>query len=408
MQGLSKFDGYKFRKNSASLFKHLDFSKSSAKILNAGFSFITYILLLRSLGTDLFSQLLVMYGLAGVFLWLTDVGLTRHYIYEFSRANFEKAKSIWGMRLISGFFTILIFGQIVLSFAGITAFFFASIALLDIFTDSFIEPRIISSKSRTSFGIQLSKRIGILLSMWFLLLLNVEVSPLTTFVIYTFVCCPIVLLEFAKNGTYRVKNLTMYDFRLSFGYWIQNAGTSLANLDIPLIAYFFGAEITVVISGIRKITTAIAMFGMTTSTLVFSESSGNFDYSLIRRKIWSVLGLTFTLSIAGIALQNLIFRYVLNIETSSRNIQLSVFLLLLTTMGVYLSNVNSILLGLKKIAQVTFATFLSSGVYLFSIFTFSTLDLEYFGIMAAILVNYLIEFILYRRYLKIFTKGVES
>jgi O-antigen/teichoic acid export membrane protein len=387
--------------------KHLNLSKSSAKFANAGLSFLTFIFLLRSLGTEAFAQLLVMYGLAGTLLWLTDMGLTRLYIYEFSRKNLEKAKSIWGTRLIVSILTITIFTLVTLRISDKATFFFALIALLDLFTDSFIETRIVNSNAKTAFSIQLSKRLGILLLMFLFMLTSNGSLLFYTMISYAAICVPIILYEIARNGTSRIKNLEFQDFKLSFGYWIQNAGTSLSNLDIPIISYLFGAEITVVISGVRKITTAIAMFGMTTSTLVFSESSLDFDFTEIRIRVRSVLVLTFTLSIMGIAFLNPILNYVLKIDTTSRNLQLSIFLLLLTTVGVFLSNMNSVLLGLKKIPQVTTATFLSSGAYLFSLIAFSSLNLDYYAIMIAILINYTIEFVFYRIYLTKLSKGVE-
>jgi hypothetical protein len=279
-------------------------------------------------------------------------------------------------------------------------FFLISTALLDLFTDSFIEPRIINSKIKIAIMIQTWKRVSILFLIMALLTLNREVGPLAVFLVYIFGCIPVIAIEVVRNGTYRIKDLEINDFKLAIGYWIQNAGTTLASLDIPLISFLYGAEFTVVISSIRKITTAIAIFGMTTSTMVFSESSGIFKYEKLKDKIRSAIVFTIMQSCACIVFLDPIFNYVIKIENTASNKQLSFFLLAITSVGIYLSILNSVLLGLKKISQVTIATFLSSGLYLLSLLIFSKTSLNHLGIMLSICLNYGIELLLYRKYLK--------
>ena len=187
-----------------SLLVNLHITKSSPKVLNAGFSFLTYILLLRTLGMDVFAQLLVMYGFAGVFLWSIDIGISRLYIHEYSKGNFEKARSLWGVRLLGSILAMLILGQIVLNFSNTVTFFLISTALLDLLTDSFIEPRIINSKIKTALMIQTWKRVSILFLILALLTLNREVGPVTVFLVYIFGCIPVLAIEFVRNGTYRI------------------------------------------------------------------------------------------------------------------------------------------------------------------------------------------------------------
>ena len=388
------------KNKSTNLDKSLSISKSFPKIISSLISFITFVFVLKYLGKETFANLLVCYSLGSIFLWITDFGLLRLYIYEFSLQNYEKAKAIWSVRLITSCSLSLLLIVLLQVFFESTLTPLIIIALLDIFTDSYLETRIINTTNKASILLQLIKRVSILTLIILSITFDFQKSTVVITSIYLFVCTLIVFLDFVSNGTLLLSSFKLRYLLDSGRYWIQNAGTYLSNFDIPLISMLFGSEMVIVISTIRKITAGIAIFGMTTSTLIFSEVAKKPVLEIVKKKIMQTCAYTLLFSILGICFTPLIFGLILQTQLSRSYFEITSVLFILTPIGVLLSIMNSILLALKKFTKVTAATFSSSISYLIGIYLFYEFNLHHYAIIIGLFINYGIELFLYTKYLR--------
>lgn len=348
------------------LFRSLAILRTFPKIISAFSSFVIFIFVLRNLGVDSFARLQVIYGLTSIFLWVLDFGLMKSYIENFSTGQIPIAKNIWTLKSLSVCISLfLVPVAFIFGFTSSQQSFFICVAILDLFTDSFVEPRIVNSSTKQSIIFQISKKLSLLIIIILLTYSGNQIGPYELFIIYALVCGFFLLKEQHRLGANLIIPINKSEIRLSAKYWLQSAGVQLLNLDVLILNSFGAKESVILLSGIRRISGAIGLFGATRSTQIFAQILQSKKGVPSVGSILDIFVATFVpVVLVSVVLSDVIVN-LFGFKESESSVFMGLSLLFLTPFGVLGALLSNILLALKKFNLVTFVNFISSVIYLF-------------------------------------------
>lgn len=365
------------------------------------FSIIASLIILRIILDQFslvdFAQVQKQFGLISILLWLADFGMLNYAIILFAENATREIREVLSTR----FWTILLVFLIYL----IAHFFFESdldsLVLIfaifcDIYTDSLTGFRQIAGSVKYSIFSLLVKK----LSQLVLILLTARIHEKVSLIDYAFALLLPSLLIFvfdAKNLAFSLLYFEIKFLDKSKKIWFQSGGTSLASFDIPILTAFNALSVIPIFVVSRKISNALGIFGSTMVPQSMTDAASNristrktlngvFSISLL------VLGMCILIGVfSGYILKNLF-----NLEGSSEN--LSIFLVVLATIpiGVITSNLNAVLISSSRAGLAAATTYVSSIIYLSTIYCGCQMNKPYLGLSIAVMVNLLTEFFMQR------------
>lgn len=365
------------------------------------FSIIASLIILRIILDQFslvdFAQVQKQFGLISILLWLADFGMLNYAIILFAQNGKRDIRELLSTR----FWTILI---VFLIYLTVHYFFeneLVSLVLIfaifcDIYTDSLNGFRQIAASVKYSIFSLLIKK----LSQLVLILFTARIDEKASLIDYAFALTLPSLLIFCFDA--KKLALSFFYFQIRFleksrKIWFQSGGTSLASFDIPILTALNALSVIPIFVVSRKISNALGIFGSTLVPQSMKDAASNrISTRKTLNRIFSISFLVFGICILIGVFSEYILKNFFNLEGSRQN--LSVFLVVLATVpiGVITSNLNAVLISTSRAGLAAATTYVSSFVYLSTIYFGCELNLPYLGLSIAVMVNLLTEYLMQR------------
>lgn len=244
---MTKGEKFRWLRNKYSIFFELDALPRSASSL---LGIAIFMLQLSSLERNVFVELQVYMGLAGLILWISDLGLVNRSLIYFHSGNKGLAKYLIILRILSFLFFGAFIGVISLGISNSLNIFLFFGVMLDLITDSLTILRAVISPSNFPNLFLVFKKSCILVVLSFLFAVHRTVTGDSLGLILIISSLIIILNDsiFWAKITMCVSHKVYKESLLS---WLQNGGVTIAGLDVIFISKLY-PEIVAIFSFVRK------------------------------------------------------------------------------------------------------------------------------------------------------------
>lgn len=348
-----------------------------------------------------FSQVQRQYGLLSILLWLADFGLLNYAIILFAENGAPDLQKVLSTRfwsiltLFSIYLTSHIFMEENLEFGFlICALFF------DIYTDCLNGFRQIATSAKFSILSMVVKKFSQLILILLALRIDQNLSIADYALAFAFPSLLIFYFDVAKFKFSYSSFQTKYLFN-SRKIWFQSGGTSLASFDIPLLISLNALSVIPIFVVSRKISNALGVFG---STLVPHSMRDAASNRVSTRKtlngVYSISFLVFGICILIGLFSELIITNFFNLESGRDNLLVFLIVLAAIPIGVITSNLNAVLISTNRAGLAATTTYVSSFIYLVTIYFGCILNGPHMGLSLAVVLNLLSEYSMQRYFLR--------
>lgn len=375
--------------------------KSIPRIVSSLTSLMIFFLTLKLIGKESFAHLQSMYAVGGFILWVVDFGLLKSYSQKLGQGDFQASREIFSLRIYIAY-TVLIF-PLLLGLLKILDFelsLLMLVAILDLFTESFLDSRVLDKSNKQALLIQLVKKLTLLISIILMLAYRLD-SLVILATVYGSFCTVLIIYENLREGN-NFKGIQIgRRIKDSLIFWRQSVAASVSGLDTFIMNLIGTADLVVIYSGLKKIANYIAVFGGTQSVLTLYYASRGIQLTELFTNIRRVSYHAFLMSIVTAFTVPLILSMFLSVPRSTSHIALSVIIIVLTPIGILNSNINSILLGTQLTDNLVKTTLSISLCYLSLLLTLTRID-ESFGVAVSLIFSHFAQLIyFYGSYVKI-------
>ena len=336
-----------------------------ARYITTGFSFINILFLVKLQNLNDFSAFQVAYSLASIVTWISDIGLGITLIQALASNKMQLVKSIWSLRiaiflLISAFSYGFAFYAVSPNFI----FFFAA-ANFDLFTDSNLNLRVVSTRRTLDYTVQPLKKFVQFASLILLYISSTTVDSRMICTVYVLPSLALLIFDTRRFGGFTIR-WELNQINKSASKWLQSGGLALVNLDNLILGYFGMHSIIVILAITKKIYSAIAVVATAAvPKVLFQVTKDKIIGRHIRILIAKVTLSTGILAVLASIFHSHIFQILLkNIPLySAEHFMITVYLLTLPLTIMCLA-LNATLLGLNRNFSAAAATYSSSVIYL--------------------------------------------
>lgn len=390
------------------LFQKNLFLQGSIRSISSFISAAFILLSAHYLPFSTFASLQINFSLAAIALWIGDFGLMNMMIIAKGMEDTTIYSTAWVARNIGILFvtTLLIVLMDSFHFSHFVFLLFLG-SILDLYTDSLVSIRQISTSTKVSFWLQIGKKLSQTILLVTLNSFSKGISVSQFFTIYSLPSALVIGYELINFRNPKVHNLRA-TLASSFKIWIQNGGTALAGLDLWIISQLGGISVVPFISIGRRCNSVLGNIGTVLSIDFMHKAALTKKINRIdlRRLIYFSAFAYVPIVVACLAAEPILLQV---LRLHPNGIQLLVFrcVLLSGPLAIVTSSLNSMLLGLQSFRKAAAATFLSTAIYLpFFLLSghLATIPIIFiFAWYANNLIEMMVEFVSLRPY--IFIKG---
>lgn len=361
-------------------------------------SFSILLLEIKLLNTHDFEVFAISAATSGWIVWVSDYGLTGYLTILIENGNRFKARVLFRFRMTSLILILLIFALLSLRISF--PILVISALTIDILSDGLLNMRMIA-RSRSNQWVFLGyKKIMQVAVLLFFLASGFELDIyLLALIIFTS-NLPLFLSDLGLLANSQPSFSDEIEKRKLFLNWIQNGGTTVASLDIPIIAHFH-PDLLIIYTLAKKFTNFL------------SSGSGAFLRKTLHSKETIQLRhfiVAITCTATTCVLIFPLFGQLL-IPNFIYSIHIHIFfgaVVFLTPLGVITFHQNAILLKMGKLKELVISNWISSLVYLLILFLVREESDFYVYLIVAYTINLLIEYVFQKVTMVAFAKNIEG
>lgn len=290
------------------------------------------IMITRGFSLEDFRTYAASLSVAGILIWITDLGSTNQMVIEIGRRNSQKFTATLANKLtgtLIGLSLVLIFTSI-FEFTFFNPMLFVGLTL-DAFIDSIYLVRQVKLSMRESAWIPVARKFVIFLSLGIFSLANSGLTLNFVIFVYILVCTVFLSLDLYRLRPIKI-GLDFSQIAMGARIWIQYGGHALAGLDLFILSgssYF--NTLPVLISS-KRISNTLALPSTLLGNRILHDLSKDLSQTknvisstkLLRKKLFSIAIIMslivpyFSLGIFGInrTPQNYIFQSIFIINSS--------------------------------------------------------------------------------------------
>lgn len=365
------------------------------------------VLMGQQLGVADFARLQINLTYGALIYWACDFGLIGlAYIY-LVQSNFEGFASCWKMRqFLLTIATVILLILLTLSEGDRVEILLVLIGILESFIDSNLPIRqFMRSALANNLSITFRKASQLTLFLSVVYLFD-SFSLMAVVYIYSIPSAAVLLADACFFGKYP-GNFSIHNFKKSTKYFLQSSGTNIASLDLLLISKFGFIELIYPYSIAKKFYSFLMIPGTTFLRIsMIDKFSEDKTFRMFISSLRSALMITFIATLLAYSLFSIHSTLFIDERKPIGVYLLILSLIFLPTLGAISTNLNGVLVSKSRYRFAAVSTFLSSFVYLLTIYCGFALGLnQYFVLVFAIYVNLICE--IWFEYKLLFTKFAE-
>jgi len=351
------------------------------------------------MSVDEFALVQVQFTFGGLICWVFDLGLIGFAFISAAKGNLGEMAACWALR--TKFFVIPATGILILFFWGqmsITIAFALIVGMQEFIVDSHLPIRQIVRGSAINFHFVTTRKIAQVLLILVFYVTSGFVSleqALSAVGLPSFIVLVLDLIFLFRNN-YRTE-ISAIHIKKSMKYFLQNAGTSLATLDVVVIS-FYGSKDLIYPYVLGKKFYSFLMIPGTVfmQQTIYNEKTTGHSRSKFLQTMKGVNGTTVLCCLISLIVFIFMSDIFLGQHAAIEATQLIGLMILLPVLGVSSTNLNAILISRDSFKLATFATFTSSVIYLIFLTTSLLFGIDPFACLQyALVLNLVIEIFLY-------------